>query len=315
MGGGRAVHDTTGDEFGNRLPKGGVKPGDKIAFITMVYNESLFLPLWLKYYGQATHKRSLYVVNHGSNDGSIRQARQFGASVIHLPREFHDNQARTGFISTLHQALLHYYDWVIYTDCDEFIIPDPNRWPDLRTYLVESLAGQYDILCTIGLNTIHAPKVEGKLDLEKPLLGQRRFCYFGGAMCKPLISRVPVRWSPGFHGCDSDYFIDRSLYLFHMKRVDLDYALKRLSLTRTLEWSDGALARGEGRHQRVSDQQFIDSIMKKTAVLPSGNEGFHFDEFLDKGAPAKQEPGILRGFDTKLTGELLIIPERFYGII
>jgi hypothetical protein len=41
-----------------------------IAIVTMVYNESVNLPIWIRYYRRAAPSATLFVVDHASDDGS-----------------------------------------------------------------------------------------------------------------------------------------------------------------------------------------------------------------------------------------------------
>ena len=42
-----------------------------LAAVTMVYNEPEFIPLWIKYYGEQVGKENCYIVDNGSDDGSL----------------------------------------------------------------------------------------------------------------------------------------------------------------------------------------------------------------------------------------------------
>ncbi len=45
-------------------------PKQGLAVVTMCYNEPDFLPIWLDYYRRQVPVEHLYVVDHGSDDGS-----------------------------------------------------------------------------------------------------------------------------------------------------------------------------------------------------------------------------------------------------
>ncbi|PWJ12934.1 hypothetical protein [Jannaschia seohaensis] len=56
-------------------------------------------------------------------------------------------------------------------------------------------------------------------------------------MCKPLMTRVPLKWLHGFHGANVPPSFD-DLYLFHLRHADLGWALERMKVTRNLEFAD-----------------------------------------------------------------------------
>src|SRR5205814_1216431 len=91
-----------------------------IAIMTMVYNESTNLPIWIRHYRRVAPSAALFVIDHSSDDGSTGFL--FGVNKIPLPRNELDERDRTFFINSLQQGFLRYYDTVIYTDCDELLV-------------------------------------------------------------------------------------------------------------------------------------------------------------------------------------------------
>ncbi|MBV8156265.1 MAG: hypothetical protein JO278_01335, partial [Dyella sp.] len=55
----------------------------KVAAFTMVYNESLNLPIWLRYYGSLLGRENLFVLDDGSDD---RSTETLSCNRIRLPR-------------------------------------------------------------------------------------------------------------------------------------------------------------------------------------------------------------------------------------
>jgi hypothetical protein len=68
-----------------------VVPCPKIAIITMVYNESFNLPIWIKHYRRTAPNANLFVVDHSSDDGSTDNLS--GVNKIALPRDKLDEVA------------------------------------------------------------------------------------------------------------------------------------------------------------------------------------------------------------------------------
>src|SRR5439155_461075 len=194
----------------------------RIAIMTMVYNEHTNLPVWLRHYRRTAPTANLFVIDHSSDDGST--ALLPGVTRIPLPRHELDERDRTFLINSLQQGFLRYYDIVIYTDCDELLVPNPARSAALDAYLLDQ---PYSYASPVGINVLHIADIEPRIDFARPLLSQRRYGQFQSSLCKPLVTRVAVTWEPGFHSCNRPPNIDKSLYLFHIKKIDKDEALRR----------------------------------------------------------------------------------------
>ena len=206
----------------------------RTAVVTMVYNEDVFLPLWARYYAGQYGADSCYVIDHGSDDGSTEKIA--GINLVRIPRSPKHNKKRANFLSNFCSSLLEWYDSVIYCDVDEFLIPDPDAYDSLRAFTDQLTAGV--TITAIGVDVTHLPDVDPDIDLEKGVLGQRTWVRFSFAMCKPLVTTVPIRWTPGFHSSDQPLVMDR-LYLFHLHNFDLPISLRRLATTRAMPWGDG----------------------------------------------------------------------------
>ena len=224
----------------------------KTAAVTFVYNERFNLPIWMRYFGDQFGKENLFVVDLGTNDGSTDDLGD--VNKIALPRDEFDEYAKTNFINFLQQGLLNYYDIVIYTDADELVVPDPELYPDLRTYLEQST---FDYASCVGLNIVHMLNLEEPLDVRRPILQQRRFAKFLSATCKPCVSRVPMNWSPGFHYSDKPPKIDPALFLFHTKWMDYNLAMQRQKVSREAAYSKRTVEQGMRAHSRYDYDRFV----------------------------------------------------------
>lgn len=192
--------------------------------MTMVRNEAGMLPRWLQHYGSHVGSDALFVIDDVSDDGSVDG---IDATVIRLPerstaggRRF--DRFKAQMANRLGHTLLTAYDAVIFTDVDEFLVPDPRRFTNLHEYL-ESL-GSRDVVAPIGLNLMHSPLDAPPVRPDLPLLAQRRHVRFAPFMCKPMVKRRPYRWGPGQHGIQARYSIDRGLFMFHAHYADLEQA-------------------------------------------------------------------------------------------
>ncbi len=217
----------------------------KVAAITMVYNEGVLLPVWARHYARQVGADHCYVVDHGSTEPLSLPA---GFNTIRLPRSPHDDARRAKFISQFTAGLLGYYDWVTYTDVDELVLADPRQFSNLPDFCSAATAGT---VSAIGFDVQHVPGLEPRLDPTLPIGSQRGWVRFTSAMCKPVLSRQPLTWAPGFH-CSNHPLAFASLYLFHLHWADRELGLQRLRKTRSMPWAEGE----SGAHQRLDDPQW-----------------------------------------------------------
>ncbi|MCC6890823.1 MAG: SEC-C domain-containing protein [Hyphomicrobiales bacterium] len=247
----------------------------KIAAITMVFNEGVFLPIWLKHYGDAFGLDNLYVIDDGSTDGST--SADAGYHCLRRAKVPFDEDDRATLVSRFHQELLRHYDAVLYTDVDELIVVDPKVGKPLRDYLAEH---PFDYKNAVGFNVVHHPATEAPIDVERPLFAQRKYLEFDFDYSKPAIAKVPMEWEPGFHFTRARVAnYDPSLILFHLRAMDLGVATARLQALRTMEWSQNALAKKHSTQLRFSEPDFVQHVF---TVTDEAIAGAHADfEFLE----------------------------------
>lgn len=237
----------------------------RVCAITNVYNEAFNLPIWLRYYGGQFGIENCIVVDDGSDDGSTSNLG--GASLLRLPRLPFEDGRRADLMSSLATSFLTYYDAVIYSDCDEFLVADPRRYNSLLDFCERM---KTPATTAIGLNVVHNLTEEGPITASRPILSQRSYVQFQSSMCKTLLVRSAVEWGGGFHSSSLPVSFG-DLYLFHLKHVDLGEDLKRLSVTRTLNFAKPS---GTGGHQRISNEALVKAALRDSN-LPL-EEGFDF---------------------------------------
>ena len=227
----------------------------RVAALTMVYNEPLWAPVWVRHYSRQVGAENCLILDHGSTDGSTDN---LGVAVERVHRSALDEDARAALVSDCVREMLRSYDAVVHTDADELLVADPVQFADLRAFAV----GMTDVVTAAGFDLMHLPDEEPALDSEERLGAQRRWVRFSGAMCKPAFVRRAVRWEPGFHGCDAPRQFG-AVSLIHLRYADLGLGLARLARTR-----GQAFARADTNlHQRVPDAVF-DSMVRSIARLP-----------------------------------------------
>lgn len=199
----------------------------RVCAITNVLDEHFNLPLWLNYYGRELGPENCVIVDRGS----VSLPALTTQSVIQTHRHPLDDAKRARTISSLTNTLLDYYDVVLYTDCDEMLVPDPALYSGLIDYFSRTDAPAYS---AAGIDVVHKLDVEDPIDLSRPLLSQRSYGVFNSWLCKTLATRKPIAWGGGFHAATAAPHFS-GLYLFHMAMVDAGERLKRAAQLRKFE--------------------------------------------------------------------------------
>ena len=222
--------------------------------MTLVRDEAAMLPRWLDYYGGQLGYDNLIVFDDNSVDGSTDN---LPCTVHHMPpleiSRVPFLQAWMDLMSGTASGLLSWYDVVVFTDVDEFIVPDPDKFDGLRGFL-EARADQ-DVVGSLGLNVVHHAATEPAIDTTKPLLGQRSYAKFTPLMCKPSIKRVPAEWTAGTHGIRAPFTVDPDLFMLHLKFYDRD-ELRRIAEHRN------ALVAADGRASGSSWSKSADDMVE-----------------------------------------------------
>ena len=256
----------------------GPQEGSSCAVFTVTHNEKEFLPIWLRYYGKHVPFGDIWILDHNSTDGSTNQMnfpKGIKYKALHGDAHFMPHHFLNRQVEFHQQRLLRAgYPCVLFTEIDELIIPDPSKYPkglgEFLTYYAES--GPNSVRAT-GYEILHKTEnlvgeKETKLDWSLPLLQQRHFSARSKPHDKPLLTKVPLNYVPGFHDVTSfaaANFTDPDLILAHMHSIDSDYCLYRESSKHK-----GAMDNVHGRH---SDEVGM---------------GFHFAEKFESLRQSKQ---------------------------
>ena len=215
----------------------------------MARNESVFLPIWWRYYSQFFQPEDIYILDHESTDGSTS-----GPGFVRIPvsNPVVDWGWHRDMLQQQQHRLIERYDVVLCTDVDEIVAPDP-RTGDLGEYLIRFRG---DFVNCRGYEILHLKDSERPLDFTQPLLEQRLHWYFNPAYSKPLLARVPMFWHGGLHarvdGLTND---DPSLYLIHLHRVDYDTCLARHHQRMSWMWNKRDLDEGWGYQNRITEAE------------------------------------------------------------
>jgi hypothetical protein len=219
------------------------------AVFTIAQNEIRFLPLWLGHYRRDFDAADIYVLDHGSTDGSTESLDQHcNVVAVHREKSF-DHMWLKGTVEDFQAFLLRSYETVLFAEVDEFVVADPDRYAGLGAY-IEGL--REPAACCTGYSVVQHPE-EPPLRFDAPVLPQRRYWHRSPKYSKRLIGRIPLAWNIGFHTEFNAPAIqpDPHLYLIHLHRVDYEYCLERHRSSASRPWPEEDLQWNLGWHQRV----------------------------------------------------------------
>lgn len=230
----------------------------KVAVIAAVQREFFLTLYWQNYYGSMFGFENLYVLCDTVNDYYLNLFDD-RVNLIDMQQEFHgDNACLINNIQKWQHDLLYEYETVIFTDCDEFLIPNPIVWKNLADFLDNNTD---DYFRAQGYNVIHNIEEEPPINPTKPILSQRKYWYKhgetnGGGESKQLILRKQgVRYSSGLHWCEPSVPEHPDLFLIHLKEFDY-----HINMTRYKSRYKTPLP----KHHTLTDESFgnIDNLVK-----------------------------------------------------
>ncbi|MEK6326339.1 MAG: glycosyltransferase family 2 protein [Actinomycetota bacterium] len=269
------------------------KPGmgteKRRAILTIVQNEAVFLPIWLRYYSRFFASDDIYVLDHESTDGSTS-----GGGFVRIPVT-HETVDHTWMVRTIeaHQhELLQRYDMVLTTDVDEIVAPNPE-WGTLGQYL-----DRFDeewINC-LGYEVLHLKDREGPFRMDRPILEQRGYWFANSAYDKPALASVPMTWEPGFHmRSDRRLSLDPDLYLIHLHRLDYDICLARHRWRRERSWNQRDLTAGWAVHNLIADEEEFKRWFYEDDNWKSALDEDNGDPKESAGIVLEEIPAVWRG--------------------
>ena len=222
------------------------------AVLTIVRNEAVFFPIWLRYYGQFFAADDIYVFDHSSDDGSTDVPGFVREMVTHDTVD-HNWMRKT--IQARQHELIERYDVVLITDVDEIVAPNPDRHGTLGDFIDDF---DKDFVNCHGYEVLHHRDSEPPIDLDRPLLEQRHWWFPNIAYSKPILATIPMRWFDGFHAQREGLIdFDHDLRLIHLHRMDFDMCLDRHRFRSNVAWSERDLVEGGGYQNRIiSEDEF-----------------------------------------------------------
>ena len=192
------------------------------AIITIVRNDHIMLPIWLSYYRNHFNSSDIYIIHNKDVDMDIPK----DVNVSFLTQVEQETAGLTNAVQEKMCELLETYEYVVFSDCDEIILP--VKCLSIKTYIDQLKSNNIQTVATTGYNLIHNYEVEAKIDLTVKILDQRRYIHRDNRYDKPLITCQPIIYGTGFHKAIPDsYKRDDDLWLLHLKSFDYNLTLQR----------------------------------------------------------------------------------------
>lgn len=275
----------------------------RVAVITDAVSAAFYFPCWHRYYASQFGAENLYVVTFG---GLRADFRHFDLGGV-WETKIYNNDLRVKIIAGLVNVLLDQYDYVIRVDTDEFLVPDPRVFESLADFM-KRLERPY--VTAMGYDVIPA-RDDQALSLDQSILvKQRRLAYPYDALNKTCITNIPLVWAPGFHFC-SAFPMFQKLYLFHMKRADVEIQMKIGAET-------ARHAPGERNFENyLTKAETIADYNRAALHFPAGEGWEWFDrneynaKFLKGIRYTKNFGGVYHGLPFQLERALVKIPDEF----
>jgi hypothetical protein len=240
------------------------------ALITMAYQDTFFLPLWIKYYSQFVPKKQIYVLIHDRDEEL--EAIADGCNVINIARPeitgaFEVN--RWLMLSHFASGLTYQYDTVMYLDTDEIVFADPTV-ADNPIEFIEKIDAP--VISPQGFEVMHRGDLEPTaITNVKPILEQRQFVRINTAYSKPCIIRTPVRWCSGGHAATHPKLhLAQHLYQFHLRFVDENMYLEKMRGRReaTVDPKTGENIKGLGGANWNVTDELAEGMIRKIRTWP-----------------------------------------------
>jgi len=207
----------------------------RVAAFTHVYNEGPMLEVWASYYAKLLGSENVYVIDHGSTNGTLEQLKT-GVQKVRIPRGKVDHMNISKFCSHFQRFLLTQYEWVIHTDCDEFLVHTESE-NSLLSY-IESFPQGSTLKPGKAFDVIHDPQTESPIDFSIPITLQRKRLKENPHFEKPAVSSKPTTWLAGFHECCDERTSAQEMWLIHAKYIDVPFCIERNQTWKSLEQTD-----------------------------------------------------------------------------
>jgi hypothetical protein len=221
------------------------------ALFTIVRNEKFFLPIWYNYYSKQINPKNIFILDHESSDDSTSAYQ----NVTLIQNNFTQNHKWMANVSNEFQKkLLKKYKWVIFSHVDEIICPDPEKYESIIDFLKIN-KNLKKIRCK-GYEVIQFPE-EPKVSSSKNILNIRKLWFSNDVYSKPLVTQVPINWTPGWHGIQKETLpINKDLILIHLHRADYENCYNKRFLSKKQKIYQEDLNKKWGWYINIEEKEF-----------------------------------------------------------
>lgn len=193
------------------------------AAFTLVQNDLIVLEQWLKYYVNIFE--TIIVIGNGTKEeyGELEDLKKQYKFKFERVTYAGNSDLTLSIVKAQQVKLLKKHKWVLYSDCDEFVVADPAMYKDLPQFMREF---KKDKVYCIAYNVLQMPD-EPDIDYSKPYLYQRKYWAKDNRYNKPLLAKSPINWAPGCHreidipDIESKKKESEGLLMLHTKYADL----------------------------------------------------------------------------------------------
>jgi|GEM_PF-6248081 len=205
-----------------------------VAILTMVYDDDIYLKIWLSYWERFVSRSSLYVLVHADYEHYEQMAA--GCNTIRIarpPMHAGSEVDRWKMLSRIASGLTYMFDRVIYTDVDEIIALDPKVGDNPIEHI---LSRPEPVISPFGLDVVDAVELAlPEIDLSRPILSQRQFIAPTPYYSKPCIISEEINWcSGGYYSDKQDIYLSDALFLFHLRLFDRRHFATRAAQRRSM---------------------------------------------------------------------------------
>lgn len=284
-----------------------------LAVVTMVYDDTDYLRIWLDYWRAQLPGDRLYVLVHGGNPTLEEMAAGTNVVIVPRPDPYPEmEEDRWKMLSEFVSGLLTAYRVAVYTDVDEILVADPRGG---RSIVERLSAARAPVSHAVGIEVIHRGDLEPPLDPTRPVLSQRGYFRTNSFHGKPCIVTQPVRWGRGghFHDRRGVRFVPGVL-CFHLRFYDEEIFLERAARRRASTKAPEGLDQSANRLWRTSDDAAQDLLntFRQTPVSSRGGLAILIMKLkVWRHSASRPAPDGLYWYPRYASRKLYRLPERY----
>jgi hypothetical protein len=219
----------------------------KSAVFTIQHDEDFYLPIWLKYYQQNFDNQDIYVISHNCTnltESILVEAESKGVNVVRVSTDEIFNHAwLTDLVHFWQRKLLEDYQYVLFTDCDELVVPVGRS---LREFIDNAFDMAYRC---VGFDVV-----------------KDKICR-NGDYDKTLLSSVPLTYVYGYHTSVPQVAVDHTLHLYHLHKLDYEQAWKRNLRLAKENWDRDAVSGALSIQNQLVQKDRFDSYFYTNVAI------------------------------------------------